>query len=114
MRKTVMHNRRPLQESGAVTPRGSARDTAVGEGDSSAAPALSSVVPAAWLEQLLLDVVRLPLSQGESPVVEGMVSSLSAILPSYAVGACFVPELVGGPREQMVVRRLPEGAAEVP
>ena len=77
-------------------------------------PGLRNVLPNAWLEQLLIDVVRLPLAEGERAVVETMVASLAAILPRYAVGACFVPASGRGPIEQVVVKRLPRGGVEVP
>jgi signal transduction histidine kinase len=72
------------------------------------------VLPAAWLDRLLAAVLDLPLPSGELAVVEAMVDALAAILPGYAVGACFVPEPGVGRREQRLVKRLPEGAVEAP
>jgi signal transduction histidine kinase len=88
------------------------RDRASREENSTQRPRLHDVVPTAWLDQLLVASLELPLSTGERAVAEGMVSSLAAIVPNYAVGACFVPER--GPREQIVVKRMPRGATEVP
>jgi two-component system, NtrC family, sensor kinase len=92
--------------------------------DSDAAPAstkeLSSArarvvpegVPTRWLDHLLVAVLDLPLSSGEGAVAEAMVSSLAAILPSYAVGGCFVTEPIAGRRDPLVVKQLPAGAVE--
>jgi C4-dicarboxylate-specific signal transduction histidine kinase len=71
-------------------------------------------VPASWLDRLLAAVIDLPLAAGERAVVEGMVDALAAILPGYALGACFVPEPGAGRRERLVVKRLPEGRGEAP
>jgi signal transduction histidine kinase len=84
------------------------------EETSSQRPRLSDVVPTAWLDQLLVASIELPLARGERAVVESMVASLSSILASYAVGACFVPEAERATREQVVVKRLPRGEVEVP
>jgi two-component system NtrC family sensor kinase len=73
---------------------------------------LLDVVPIAWLDQLLVAVLDLPLPSGEAAVVEALVGSLAMILPAYAVGACFVPELGDASAGPLVVRRLPEGAIE--
>jgi|CZKU01.1.fsa_nt_gi signal transduction histidine kinase len=115
MRKGPMSGRR---EQGAAiasasTPAPSGDRIGDYEGSSSRARLLD-VVPIAWLDLLLLAVADLPLSKGEPAVVEAMVHSLAAILPTYAVGACFVAEPgapVGGPRE---IKRLPEGMVEPP
>lgn len=79
---------------------------------SSSRARLLDVVPIAWLDQLLVAVLELPLSSGEPAVVEALVNSVSAILPSYAVGACFVPEPAETPLGPCIVKRLPEGVVE--
>jgi two-component system NtrC family sensor kinase len=66
------------------------------------------LVPAAWLDRLLAAVVELPLVAGDRAVVEAMVDAVASILPSCAVGVCFVP--LG--QTPIYVKRLPEGAAE--
>jgi signal transduction histidine kinase len=71
-------------------------------------------VPAGWIDRLLVAVLDLPLASGEGAVVEAMVEALSLILPEYAVGACFVPDEASTRREQLLVKRLPEGAVEAP
>src|SRR5260370_14144028 len=68
-------------------------------------------VPAGWLERLLVAVADAPLSGGEGAVVEGMVACVSAILPAYAVGACFVGDSNPGRAGPLVVKRFPEGVA---
>jgi signal transduction histidine kinase len=73
---------------------------------------IPDVVPASWLDRFLVALVDLPLASGERAVVEAMVDALSSILPGYAVAACFAPEPGAGRREQLVVKRLPEGCVE--
>jgi signal transduction histidine kinase len=72
------------------------------------------VIPASWLDRFLVAIVDLPLASGERAVVEAMVDALASILPGFAVGACFAPEPGAGRREQLVVKRLPEGCVEAP
>jgi two-component system, NtrC family, sensor kinase len=67
-------------------------------------------VPAAWLDQLLVAVLALPLDEGQRAVVTSLVDALAAILPDHAVGACFAPEPGTAPHGQVVVTRLPVGA----
>jgi two-component system NtrC family sensor kinase len=69
-------------------------------------------VPAGWLDRLLVAALELPLLSGERAVVEAGVDAIAAIVPGYAVGACFVRELRSGLREQTMVKRLPEGEGE--
>ncbi len=89
----------PAPASGAAAPEDTApRSRVPGE------------VPASWLDRLLGAVVDLPLESGEEAVLNAMVDALAAIFPSYAVGACFVPEPSSAPRGQLLVRRLPDGA----
>jgi signal transduction histidine kinase len=82
----------------------------IGEGELSAPrPRIPDVVPNAWLDRLFHVVLDLPLATGELAVVEAMVDGLSAILPRFAVGACFVADGASA-NEQTVLRRLPQGA----
>lgn len=69
------------------------------------------LVPAPWLDRLLAATIDLPLASGERAVVTAVVDAVAAILPDYAVGACFVPA-AATPRDQLLVRRLPEGVRE--
>jgi two-component system NtrC family sensor kinase len=79
---------------------------------SSSRARLLDVVPIAWLDMLLVAVADLPLSSGETAVVDAMIHTLATILPSYAVGASFVAEAPVTLAEPHVVRRLPDGAVE--
>src|ERR1019366_5442254 len=72
------------------------------------------VVPVGWLDRPFLAVLDLPLASGERAVVEAMVDALASILPGHAVAACFAPERAAARREQLVVKRLPEGCVEAP
>ncbi|HEX3770238.1 MAG TPA: ATP-binding protein [Polyangiaceae bacterium] len=81
---------------------------------SSSRARLLDVVPIAWLDMLLAAVADLPLEEGEASVVEALIDSIAVILPTHAVGACFVPESEGSPRGSHVVKRLPEGLIERP
>jgi signal transduction histidine kinase len=81
-------------------------------------------IPAGWLDRLLAAVLELPVGAGERGIVQVMVDALAAILPDYAIGACFVPDAEppsrpdrnlsahGQPRQQIIVQRLPEGTLE--
>ena len=77
-------------------------------------PRVPDIVPASWLDRLFLAVLDLPLASGERGVVEAMVDALAAILPAHAVAACFAPEPGAGRREQLVVKRLPQGSTATP
>ena len=83
---------------------------------SSSRARLLDVVPIAWIDQLLVSALDLPLSAGEPAVVEALVDAVAAILPSYALGACFVPDHDGArepsSRTSLIVKRLPEGMVE--
>jgi two-component system NtrC family sensor kinase len=84
---------------------------------SSARARIPDVVPAAWLDRLLVATLDLPLLGGERAVVEALVDAVAAIVPGYAVGVCFVPQVPlpgSGSREQTVIKRLPSRAIEVP
>ncbi|MGH7297143.1 MAG: sensor histidine kinase [Polyangiaceae bacterium] len=72
------------------------------------------LIPAAWLDRLLLAAVELPALPSDRAVVEAMVEALAGILPDHAVGACFAPESGGVRRERIVVKSLPEGFPEAP
>src|ERR1035438_5815194 len=115
MRKGPMRGRGEQGAAMASAPSSAPPGDRIGDYEVSSSRArLLDVVPIGWLDLLLLAVADLPLSKGESAVVEAMVHSLAAILPTYAVGACFVAEPgapVGGPRE---IKRLPEGMVEPP
>jgi signal transduction histidine kinase len=78
---------------------------------SSSRARLLDVVPIAWLDQLLVASLELPLSGGELAVVEALVDRIAAILPSYAVGACFIRDADTAP-VPLIVKRLPEGLLE--
>jgi two-component system NtrC family sensor kinase len=69
---------------------------------------LLDVVPIAWLDQLLIAVPDLPMAGGELAVVDALVQSIAAILPSYAVGASFVGEAEADEGGRRFVTRLPE------
>jgi two-component system NtrC family sensor kinase len=79
---------------------------------SSSRARLLDVVPIAWLDLLIAAVADLPLADGEAAVVDAMVRALVGILPTYAIGACFVPEGVAPPGGPHIVRYLPEGIVE--
>jgi len=78
---------------------------------SSSRARLLDVVPIAWLDQLLVASLELPLSSGEPAVVEALVDRVAAILPSCAVGACFIRDADSAP-VPLIVKRLPEGLVE--
>jgi signal transduction histidine kinase len=104
---------RPKRKETAVQPRPRYIDTTLANGErSSQRPRVPDVVPAAWLDRLLAAAVDLPLASGERAVVTAVVEAVAAILPGYAVGACFVPVGVSTPRDQGFVKRLPEGMRE--
>jgi signal transduction histidine kinase len=79
---------------------------------SSAHAKVPDLVPAAWLDRLLVAATELPAIAGDRAIVEAMVDALAGILPEHAVGACFAPEQGGVRRERIVVKRFPEGMAE--
>jgi signal transduction histidine kinase len=75
---------------------------------------MPDIVPISWLDQLLVAATQLPLAAGERAVFEAMVTTLAAILPRHAVGACFVTGGERSPREQVILKRLPHGTLEPP
>jgi two-component system, NtrC family, sensor kinase len=109
MRKGTMRGRG--EHSGAIAIE--MGEDLVGEREASSSRArLLDVVPLAWLDQLLLATLELPLLRGERDVVEALVNSVAAILPAFAVGACFVPEQGATQGEPSIVKRLPESTRE--
>src|SRR6516164_4000031 len=62
------------------------------------------VVPTAWLDRLLVAVIDLPLPGGERAVVEAILDSVSAILPTYAVGASVGTRDGDGREERLIIR----------
>jgi two-component system NtrC family sensor kinase len=49
-----------------------------------------SEVPAAWIDRLLVVLGELPVASGEEAVVRALVDSVGLILPSHAIGVCYV------------------------
>jgi len=75
------------------------------------------VVPAAWLDRLLVALIELPVASGERAVVEAVVDAVGGILPSHSVGACLGSEsgpgsLASAAGEPLVVKRMPGRANE--
>lgn len=88
------------------------REAPIGDREISSSRArLLDVVPIAWLDQLLVASLELPLASGELAVVEALVDRVAAILPSYAVGACFIGDADTAPTP-MIVKRLPDVLVE--
>jgi signal transduction histidine kinase len=48
-------------------------------------------VEAAWLDRLVVAACEMPVSEGETAIVQFMIRSLGEILPECGVGACLVP-----------------------
>jgi two-component system, NtrC family, sensor kinase len=111
MRKISMRDRGGRTATKVDTPSDAAQ-AADGE-TSSTRTRIPDVVPAGWLDRLLVAALDLPLLSGERAVVEAAVDAVAAIVPDCAVGVCLVPEPGSGLREQAVVRRLPERAIEL-
>jgi signal transduction histidine kinase len=107
----------PTHDRGArAAAKASATNESGGPADhetSSARARIPNAIPHGWLDRLLTAVVDLPLLDGEPAVVEAAVDAIAGILTGHAVGACFVRELRSGLREQLVVKRMPEGETEV-
>jgi signal transduction histidine kinase len=82
---------------------------AMEEAATSSRSRLLADVPSYWLDRLLVVAAELPLDDSEDAVVDTLVNGLAAILPTYAVGVCFVP---GESQQQVVVKRVPAGMAE--
>jgi two-component system, NtrC family, sensor kinase len=110
MPKVRAHDRATQEAADADTPSGTA--LAAESELSSARARIPDIVPAGWLDRLLVASLDLPLFSGPQAVVEATVDAVAAILPRYAVGACFIPEPASGMREQVVVHRTPAGAVQ--
>ena len=109
MRKGTMRGRGEQNEAISIA----FGEGPLGEREPSASRArLLDVVPVAWLDQLLVAALELPLAFGECAVVDSLVNSVAAMLPTYAVGACFVPEPGASKSDPLIVKRLPEGVRE--
>jgi two-component system, NtrC family, sensor kinase len=67
-------------------------------------------VPAAWLDRLLVATADSPLSSGEGAVIEAMIDCLAVLLPTHAVGACFVGDSLAGRTDALILKRFPAGA----
>ena len=62
-------------------------------------------VPSLWLDRLLVASTELPVGDGEDAVIDAFMNALAGILPTYAVGACFVAS--GEDAGQRVIRHVP-------
>jgi two-component system NtrC family sensor kinase len=111
MRKLSMRD--PSRQATKVQPP-SEGAPAAGSETTAAHARIPELVPAEWLDRLLVATIDLPLLNGERALVEAAVDAVAAIVPECAVGVCLVPQPGSGAREQIVVRRLPAGALEVP
>jgi two-component system NtrC family sensor kinase len=137
MRKVRAHDRESQQAAEVDTPSGTA--LAAESELSSARARIPDIIPAGWLDRLLVASLDLPIFSGSRAVLEAALDAVAVILPHYAVGACFIPEpssvfdrAVAGAtdapsafdravaraanapaamREQIVVHRVPQGAA---
>ena len=124
MSKLSAQNRSRLSVTKVEAPAESARSSAVeatlGEsrGEMSSAHArLPGIIPIGLLDRLFVAMLELPILDGERAVVEAIVEAVASMVPTCAVGVCFVPEAVSmapGISEQVVIKRLPQGASEVP
>jgi two-component system, NtrC family, sensor kinase len=107
---------RPKGKESTVPPQARQSDTTLLKQEpSSQRSRVPDVVPAAWLDRLLAAAIDLPVTSGERAVLTSVVEAVAAILPDYAVGACFVPATSSAPRQrdqQVLVKRLPEGVRE--
>jgi signal transduction histidine kinase len=78
-------------------------------------------VEAAWLDRLVVAACEMPVSEGETAIVQFMVRSLGEIFPDCGVGACLVPPASDAPAsspdmrptpvpvEQQLFKYVPEG-----
>jgi two-component system, NtrC family, sensor kinase len=106
--------RDPSRQGATKVEPPSETDPAISSETTAAHARIPDLVPAGWLDRLLVAVLDLPLLNGERALVEAAVDAVAAIVPECAVGVCLVPQPGSGVREQIVVRRLPAGAIEVP
>jgi len=83
---------------------------------SSAHARVPGIIPVGLLDRLVVAMLELPILDGERAVVEAAVEAVASMVPNCAVGVCFVPQpnLQSPARisEQVVVKRLPQGASE--
>jgi two-component system NtrC family sensor kinase len=102
-----------MRKVGTKAPRPSTPPGQGGPNEASATRArVPELVPAGWLDSLLVAAVDLPLLRGERAVIEAAVDAVAAIVPRCAVGVCFVPQPGSAMLERIVVRRLLEGPSE--
>ena len=90
MRKVSIRTRRGHAATDVAASHNPAPGT-LGE-TSSARARIPELVPAGWLDRLLVATLDLPLLRGERAVVEAMVEVVATIVPGCAVGLCLVPE----------------------
>jgi two-component system, NtrC family, sensor kinase len=109
-KESVRHESRPAPTRVGAPTHGSAMTDHV---TTSSHPRIPDVVPAGWLDRLLVAALDLPIMHGERAVVDAAVDAVQAIVPGCAVGVCFVPRPDSRVPEQIVIQRLPAGTAEV-
>jgi two-component system, NtrC family, sensor kinase len=118
MSKLSARNRSRLSVSKteALTEGPPASNKESGKKTSLAHARVQGIIPVGLLDQLVMAMLELPILDGERAVVEAAVEAVASMLPSCAVGVCFVPQpnlkapaKIG---EQVVVKRLPQGASE--
>jgi two-component system, NtrC family, sensor kinase len=113
MRKVSTRNpRAPRGGVGAPSDRAPTADG--GEAMSSARARMPDMVPAGWIDRLLVVALDLPIFEGERALVDAMVEAIAGILPAYAVGACLVGPSGSGEASQVLMRRLPAGSVDAP
>src|SRR5271165_2671194 len=110
MRKVPMRSKK-RHEANALASVSSPHAPAVPSEESSPRARIPELVPAGWLDRLLVAAVDLPVLHGEVAVIEAMVDAVFAIVPGCAVGACFIPSSSGQAPERTVVRRFPAAAS---
>lgn len=103
---------RTRRKESSAPPRSRHSDTSLLQESSSQRARVPDLVPAEWLDRLLAAAIDLPLASGDRALVTALVEAVAGILPGYAVGACFVPQAASTPRDQVLVRRLPDGMRE--
>src|SRR5215472_16490329 len=115
MSKASMRSRNTLRVTAVNAPP--EPPGASGEEASSARACIPGVIPTGLLDRLLVAIVEFPVLEGERAVIEAAVEAVASIVPSCAVGVCFVPQSGSSDSragEQVVIKRLPEGAPEMP
>jgi two-component system, NtrC family, sensor kinase len=111
MRKVPMRSKK-RHEANALASVPSPHAPAAPSEESSPRARIPELVPAGWLDRLLVAAVDLPVLHGEVAVIEAMVDAVFTIVPGCAVGACFVPSSGGQAPERTVVRRFPAATRE--